>query len=218
MSLPGINNLNGAGANNTGNGVQGNGKDAFALRNEFLQMMVAQVQNQDPLNPLDGTEYVSQLAQFSMVEGLEYMRQQEQQNGVLLNTMQVLQSSQLVGKQVTVPVTGLTLDTAQRVEGQVAMPEGAEQITLKIYNEFGAVVAEKTWGAGSPDTAFGFDLPAGKYRLEAKAQQDDKTVAGAAYLHRTVEKVSLSPQSGDIQLQLDGIGALSLFSVVEFGS
>src|SRR5690606_5935666 len=98
----GINNLNGAGANHTG-GVQGNDKDAFALRNEFLQMMVAQVQNQDPLNPLDGTEYVSQLAQFSMVEGLEYMRQQEQQNGVLLNTLQVLQSSQLVGKQVTVP-------------------------------------------------------------------------------------------------------------------
>ena len=52
-------------SNNTtaGQGVQ--------LRNEFLQMMVAQIQNQDPTNPLDGAQYVTQLAQFSMVEGVE---------------------------------------------------------------------------------------------------------------------------------------------------
>lgn len=218
MSLPGINNLNGAGANNTGTGVQGNGTDAFALRNEFLQMMVAQVQNQDPLNPLDGTEYVSQLAQFSMVEGLEYMRQQEQQNGVLLNTLQVLQSSQLVGKEVTVPATGFELSSSQNVAGQVAMPEGAESVTLKIYNSDGQVVAEKTWSADAKDTAFAFDLPAGKYRIEAKAQNEQGSAAATAYLQRTVEKVTLGANGGDIQLQLDGMGQLSLFSVIEFGS
>ena len=42
-----------------------NGNDAASLENEFLSLMVAKIQNQDPLNPDDGTEYVSQLAQFS---------------------------------------------------------------------------------------------------------------------------------------------------------
>ncbi len=53
--------------NNTAAGQ--NAQSGMQLRNEFLQMMVAQIQNQDPTNPLDGAQYVTQLAQFSMVEG-----------------------------------------------------------------------------------------------------------------------------------------------------
>ena len=67
------------------------------LKNEFLQMMVAQINNQDPLNPLDGTEYVSQLAQFSMVEGVENLRVLQQKSLTMQDTEQVLQSTALVG-------------------------------------------------------------------------------------------------------------------------
>lgn len=64
----------GSGANTTS--VTGNPQDAnsaTSLENEFISLMVAQIQNQDPLNPLDGTEYVSQLAQFSQVQSTENM-------------------------------------------------------------------------------------------------------------------------------------------------
>lgn len=63
-----------SGANTTS--VTGNPQDAnsaTSLENEFISLMVAQIQNQDPLNPLDGTEYVSQLAQFSQVQSTENM-------------------------------------------------------------------------------------------------------------------------------------------------
>ncbi|MGN5184647.1 flagellar hook capping FlgD N-terminal domain-containing protein [Aeromonas veronii] len=62
---------NGAGAAQE---TQANQNSGMQLRNEFLQMMVAQIQNQDPTNPLDGAQYVTQLAQFSMVEGVESLK------------------------------------------------------------------------------------------------------------------------------------------------
>lgn len=209
----------GSGAGLAGdNGIARNGDNAFALRNEFLQMMVAQVRNQDPLNPLDGTEYVSQLAQFSTVEGLEYLRMQEQQNSVLLNTMQVLQSAQLVGKQVTVPASTVNFTSDDTLAGRVAMPEGAEGVTLKVYDAAGNVVAEKSWAASSSDTTFEFDLSAGKYRLDVEAVGEDVVGRAATYLQREVERVSLAGDGGDIQLQFAGGGSMSLFNVVEFGN
>ncbi|EDM57244.1 flagellar basal body rod modification protein, partial [Vibrio parahaemolyticus AQ3810] len=59
-------------------------------------LMVAQIQNQDPLNPLDGTEYVGQLAQFSQVQSTENMSKVMQNSMVLLDNMQVLSTAGLV--------------------------------------------------------------------------------------------------------------------------
>ncbi|MCV5246272.1 flagellar hook assembly protein FlgD, partial [Escherichia coli] len=63
---------------------------------------VAQIQNQDPLNPLDGTEYVGQLAQFSQVQSTENMSKTMQQSMILLANMQVLSTAGLVGQTVYV--------------------------------------------------------------------------------------------------------------------
>ncbi|MBO0246704.1 flagellar hook assembly protein FlgD, partial [Vibrio sp. Vb0592] len=65
-------------------------------------LMVAQIQNQDPLNPLDGTEYVGQLAQFSQVQSTENMSKVIQNSMVLLDNMQVLSTAGLVGQTVYV--------------------------------------------------------------------------------------------------------------------
>ncbi|MDF5512545.1 flagellar hook capping FlgD N-terminal domain-containing protein, partial [Vibrio parahaemolyticus] len=87
------------------NGISPNPKDmnsASSLENEFISLMVAQIQNQDPLNPLDGTEYVGQLAQFSQVQSTENMSKTMQQSMVLLDNMQVLSTAGLVGQTVYV--------------------------------------------------------------------------------------------------------------------
>ncbi|WP_241519099.1 flagellar hook capping FlgD N-terminal domain-containing protein [Aeromonas salmonicida] len=70
-----------------------NPQGGMQLRNEFLQMMVAQIQNQDPTNPLDGAQYVTQLAQFSMVEGVESLKVLQQKSINMMDTQQVLQST-----------------------------------------------------------------------------------------------------------------------------
>ncbi|MDX9874815.1 MAG: flagellar hook capping FlgD N-terminal domain-containing protein [Spongiibacteraceae bacterium] len=199
-------------------GIAGNSSDAFALRNEFLQMMVAQVRNQDPLNPLDGAEYVAQLAQFSTVESLEYLRLQERQNGVLLNTLQVLQSAQLVDKQVSVPATAVQLDSAQTLNGHVVFPSDAERVVMQVIDANGHVVAAQDWLNPATDTGFSFNLPAGAYRLAAVAHAGNAERDVVAHVQRTVEKVSLGSSSGDIRLQIEGVGNVSLFDVTEFGA
>lgn len=93
-----VNGINGAanGANTSTRNVNGElGKEAF------LQLLVAQMQNQDPLNPSDDTEFISQLSTFSMLEQMQNMNA----------AMQSSQAAGLIGKQVTwqeVDATGKT--------------------------------------------------------------------------------------------------------------
>ncbi|MGS0727811.1 flagellar hook capping FlgD N-terminal domain-containing protein, partial [Shewanella sp. 0m-11] len=57
-----MNVTNTASTNNTNNVVNSPGNDSASIKNEFMTLMIAQIKNQDPTNPIDGTEYVSQLA------------------------------------------------------------------------------------------------------------------------------------------------------------
>ncbi|MGL4206055.1 MAG: flagellar hook assembly protein FlgD [Aeromonadaceae bacterium] len=188
------------------------------LRNEFLQMMVAQIQNQDPLNPLDGTQYVSQLAQFSMVEGVENLKVLQQKNLAMQDTQQVLASTQLVGKEVMVPTQGLTLEKEQPVRGQVYLAQAADAVELKVYNRYGQLVTQQQWGA-QPAGALSYDvksLPAGEYSFEVVAKQGGVLSQAQNYVASTVERVTL-PGTGEVRLDVAGVGSVPLFSAVEFG-
>lgn len=188
------------------------------LKNEFLQMMVAQINNQDPLNPLDGTEYVSQLAQFSMVEGVENLRVLQQKSLTMQDTEQVLQSTALVGKEVMAPANTLKLEQPQDVRGQIYLPGAADGVTLRVYDQYGQKVATRQWSS-SGQGALNYelaDLPAGQYSFEVTATQGGVQSKPQNYVAGEVERVVL-PGTGEIQLQVEGVGTVSLFNVVEFG-
>ncbi|MHA6965198.1 flagellar hook assembly protein FlgD [Zobellella denitrificans] len=216
MALASINGLDGAMGSSLNNIAPSN--DIGSLRSEFLQMMVAQINNQDPLNPLDGTQYVSQLAQFSMVEGIEQMKMQGQQQATLLDTLQVLGSTSLMGKQVTVPAQNISLSEAEALQGHIPVPAGTQKLSLTVFDGAGKAVHEQEWGGVSGEVGFNLpSLPAGDYRFRVLAHKDGQTTPLAPYLSRTVEKVSLPGGGGDIMLSLAGIGQVSLFRVTEFG-
>lgn len=233
MSLPQVSNLDSArgsqradatpeiASNNAGQteGNQGSqGSQGVQLRNEFLQMMVAQIQNQDPTNPLDGAQYVTQLAQFSMVEGVEGLKILQQQSIAMMDTQQVLQSTDLIDKEVMVPSGTLELSEEQAIRGQIELPSTANQIELKVFDEHGQQVASQTWGESKPG-AIDYELPAlppGKYSFEVKASMDGAAVTTKNYVASTVERVSL-PGTGEIMLQVAGVGEVPLFSAVQFG-
>lgn len=205
-------------ATRTDDSIDKNGNSAGALQNEFLTLMVAQIRNQDPLNPLDGAEYVAQLAQFSTVEGVENMARMQQQNNIKLDTMQVLQSTQLVGKQVSVPASEIQLQDMQSLSGTVELEAGASDVRVWALGPDGKVAGEVKLGAQSAGSVT-FDLPPlaeGRYTLQAVIARGDEITTRDPYLHRTVEKVSVPPQGGDVRLQVEGLGSLSLFSVNEF--
>src|SRR5690606_5928804 len=110
--------------------------DSTSLQNEFISLMVAQIQNQDPLNPLDGTEYVGQLAQFSQVQSMENMSSLMQNSMVLLDNMQVLSTAGLVGQTVYVSGNEFELTDAPQ-SGKVELDYASSQVNLVIADEFG---------------------------------------------------------------------------------
>lgn len=202
-----------------GNTAGTSANNSLGLRNEFLQMMVAQVQNQDPTNPLDGTQYVSQLAQFSMVEGVENLKVLQQKSISMMDTGQVLQSTSLVGKEVVVPADSLKLDADKVVKGRIELPGAADKVALKVYNEYGQQVKAVEWGGqsgGMLDYDLG-SLPAGKYTFSVTASGESLSSQPKNYLASTVERVKL-PGDGQIMLQVSGLGDVSLYNTIEFGN
>ncbi|WDO01755.1 flagellar hook capping protein [Aeromonas allosaccharophila] len=206
---------NGSGA---AQGAQTNQNGGMQLRNEFLQMMVAQIQNQDPTNPLDGAQYVAQLAQFSMVEGVEGLKVLQQKSINMMDTQQVLQSTALIDKEVMVPSKTLKQQQEHKIRGQIELQGAAEQVDLKVYDQHGVLVASKSWGESK---AGGLDyelppLPAGEYRFEVKASAGKALVATKNYVASKVDRVTL-PGTGEIMLQVAGVGDVPLFNAIQFG-
>ncbi len=76
MSVSGVGSTTGTDTSNTAaTQTATSGTDKLANESTFLQLLVAQIQNQDPLNPADGTQFLTQLAQFSQLEQLVGIRQ-----------------------------------------------------------------------------------------------------------------------------------------------
>ncbi|EDM68241.1 LfgD [Moritella sp. PE36] len=192
---------------------------ALGLKNEFLQMMVAQIKNQDPLDPLDGTEYVSQLAQFSMVEGVEGLRAGQSSQAEMLYTQQVLQSTALIGTTVLVPSTGIAAKQGEKPSGVIRLDGAADEVTLTVKDLNGKVINTQTWKyPESGDIAFEVpELDEGSYVFDVEVKMGERVLNGAPLLSREVEKVTLPKTGSDIQLSIAGMGSVSLFSISEFG-
>jgi flagellar basal-body rod modification protein FlgD len=109
-------------------------------KDDFLQMLVAQLQNQDPLSPMDGTDFVAQLATFSSLEQLTNMNSQLAMQGLYQATMINTQAVNLLGKEVTV-----SQDNGFQVSGNAAdfsynLIVPAENVSIVIYDSSGKAV------------------------------------------------------------------------------
>lgn len=108
-------------------------------KDDFLRMMIAQLQNQDPLNPLDGTDFTAQLAQFSSLEQLNNINTQLGLMGLYQSSLNNAQAVGIIGKEITasgnsVTVEGPSADLSYNLAGD------AGKVTVRIYDEGGTLV------------------------------------------------------------------------------
>jgi flagellar basal-body rod modification protein FlgD len=174
--------------------TQALGQDAF------LKLLMAQLQNQDPLQPTDGTQFVTQLAQFTSVE------QQVAQSTTLGNIATQLQglsnsnASDLVGKTVTMGGGGMQWDGSFAVTSNVTLQGPAQQVTATIKDGQGNVVRTMQLGA-EPSGALGVQwdgtddsnqaTPAGSYTVDVSAKDaQGNTVAVSQNVTGVVSSVS----------------------------
>ncbi len=200
--------------------VTTNENSADALYNQFITLMVAQVQNQDPLNPADGTEYVSQLAQFAQVQSTENMVTILNNNAIMMDNLQVLTTADLVGQTVAVRTDNLQADGETTYEGAIELTSASNTVTLQLTDEQGNVtnIALGSQPAGLVDfsidtAALGLD---GNYTMTVLLDEG-QTYTPDITLNGKVEMVSIPSTGGSSVVSINGIGDIPFYEIASFG-
>jgi len=196
------------------------GKDAF------LQLLVTQLKNQNPLEPQDNGAFVAQLAQFSSLEGITTLNDTVSGLAGNYNSSQALQASSLVGRSVIAPGDKAVVDTTKSLSGTVVIPSSVAGATLKITDSEGKVVRTIDLGAQNAGNASfiwdgkndaGETVPAGTYSFGATTSIDGQAVALITNLPATVNSVTISQTGGELMLNLAGLGSVALSKVQTIG-
>lgn len=184
---------------------------------DFLSLLVTQMRNQDPTQPMDSSQMVSQLAQISQVSATQALQTSFDALSASLQGNQMLQASSMVGRGVTVPSAAGRLG-ANGMDGAVNVPGGGGQVIVQLTDAAGNVV--RTLDLGAPDAglvAFHWDgkgndgkaLAPGAYGLAAQAG----TTAVATYVSGKVTGVGMTGDGA--YLDIDGFGGALLSQVAQ---
>ena len=194
-------------------------------QSDFLQLMTAQLKNQDPFSPVDNTQMVAQMAQFSSVAGISQMNTTLTQIADKLGATSASDALSYVGKTVLAPGNVAYGRTSGGIAGAVQLGDDATDVTVAISDANGNLL--KTMSLGAQDkgtvsfdwdgkTEAGEDAGSGPFAVTAYAQNDGATVASQTLVWAPVAAVSM-PSSGEAQLTLPGIGQIPLSDVIEVG-
>jgi flagellar basal-body rod modification protein FlgD len=191
--------------------VKGKQRDQMG-QSDFIQLMIAQMKNQDPTKPLDPNDFMSQLAQFSTVNGIAELKKSVDSMVSMLATDQSVKAATLVGHEVMAPGNVAWLPPGGKVAGQVVLDSSTTDLNIQVYAPNGTLVRTIPMGmhaAGAvPFTWDGFRedgkvAPMGSYRIVAEAVQNDKTVQVPVQTRTRVQSVDLKGQGGNLTLNLD---------------
>jgi len=174
-------------------------------KDDFLKLFITQLQNQDPLNPMDSTEYISQLAQLSQVEQAYNTNSNLQSIINALGDSSALSAVSYVGKEVTAAGSQVSLKEGAGADVTFSVPKAADQVTVNIMNANGEVVRTLTGGvtaAGESTLAWdgknssGTQLPSGAYTVAVTGTDAaGNNFACSPFIRGTVDGISFAGSS-----------------------
>ncbi|MHA7684755.1 flagellar hook assembly protein FlgD [Cupriavidus sp. PET2-C1] len=181
------------------NTLQSGSASAADLQNSFLTMLVTQMNNQDPLNPMDNSQLTSQLAQISQVSGMQTLNTTLNSLLSQVSASRAMDSAALIGHTVMVPGNATTV--ASGVPGQIGvdLPATADAVTVSVLDKDGNVVRTidmKGQTAGVHDIAWdgkndaGVAVADGDYSFKVTATANGKNVAPVALVYGKVNSIS----------------------------
>ncbi|MGI9296197.1 MAG: flagellar hook assembly protein FlgD [Pseudomonadales bacterium] len=191
-------------------------------QNEFLKLMLAQLEHQDPFKPLENGEFVAQMAQFSTVAGIEGMEISLDSMSQSLAGNQLMQASSLIGRTAMVPSSNTTLREGSSVDGLFSLPQSSSYVSLDIYNEAGELVHNQEFGttqAGVHPFSWngslkdGSSASPGLYTISVNSGQGDNTTQLGTVIENRISTVSLTPGSNAITLETEEGNLVSLLDV-----
>lgn len=180
--------------------------DANASQDRFLKLLVAQLNNQDPMNPMDNAQMTSQMAQINTVTGIQQVNATLQSMAEQFSGMQVLQGSSMVGHDVLVESNTLSIRDGI-AGGAVDLAAKAESVKVDILSPGGQVVDTINLGAlGAGRHNFDWDASAynfnGEPTFKVTATLGGQPITNTALARATV--TSVSSDAGTMKIQLQG--------------
>jgi flagellar basal-body rod modification protein FlgD len=195
-------------SNTAANDLAAQASSTAGASDRFLKLLVAQMKNQDPLNPMDNAQVTSQMAQIQTVSGIEKL------NGTVAGLtsqfaqMQALQGASLVGRDVIVP--GNQLDIRDGVaQGGFELSSAADAVKVEILSPSGQVVHTMQLGAQSAGM-HSFDWDAGTatndsgLRFRVTSTLGGSTTSATALMRDTVDAVTTSGTGFSLELARSG--------------
>lgn len=170
-------------------------------QDDFLTLLVAQLQNQDPLNPADATEFTAQLAQYSQLEQLFNLNDAMEELTSTTAKSQSISALNLIGQEVVVEGDDLTLEAGESANLGYQVDGTITGLNLIVKNSSGKVVttiAAKDLTAGNHfitwngKDANGNAVPAGDYSFTLSATGGNADTALAPLIRTTVTGVDLN--------------------------
>lgn len=184
-------------------------KEDPASADRFLKLLVAQMQNQDPLNPMDNAQVTSQMAQINTVSGIEKLNTSVQSLSGQFVQMQALQGAALVGRDVIVPGNELSVQDGVG-QGGFELSSPADQVKVEVLSPAGQVVDTLNLGAAGIGR-HGFNWPAQGVDADAGLRFRITATSGATALTTTslmrdrVDAVSAAGNSLSLELARSGV-------------
>ena len=187
---------------------------------EFLELMIAQLKNQDPFKAMDPSQFLGQLAQFGTVSGIQEMQTAFGTLSESMRSSQVLDGATMVGREVLVASEGVSLAAEGSVRGAVEIPASSSAVQVSVTDAAGQLVRRMTLPEGTGLTQFEWDgitdngvrAPAGEYSFEAVANVGGQAESLETLMSSRVSSVTIDASRGLI-LNTSTLGARSLNEV-----
>jgi flagellar basal-body rod modification protein FlgD len=218
------------------NSIAASGLDQFTFKqdqrrpkdelgqSQFLELMITQIKHQDPLNPVESGEFLSQLAQFGTVNGITELQSSFDVLASTLQSSQALQASTMVGRSVLIPGKVGLLENGVELQGAVDLPASIGDLKVFIHDAAGQLVKQIDLGTQAAGvTRFAWNgisdsgemVASGTYSVSAQGFVNGAAVAQETLIQSKVESVTLGKAGNDSLLNLRGLGTVSLSDVRE---
>ena len=188
-------------------------------QDKFLKLLVAQLKNQDPLNPMDNAQITSQMAQISTVSGIDRLNTTLQAMAASFSAGQSLQATTMIGRSVLAPGSALQLENGT-ASGGVDLPQAADKVVISIQDGSGRVLHTADLGAQKAGVVnFRWDgvvdsgaaAAPGSYSFTVNATQGGSKIAATALALGMV--TSVKQGASGVSLNVNGVGTVVLSDV-----
>lgn len=196
-------------------------KNSNLGKSDFMELMIAQLKNQNPLEPKNNGDFLAQLAQFSSLEGIQKLSSSVDDVAGQFRSTQALSASAMVGRTVLAPSPTGILGADGQLSGVVNVPSTTSGLRVSIVNSAGERVRQLDLGTSQAGqktftwdgrNANGDVMPMGRYGIVAEGSYPSGTEQLSTLVSANVDSVSLG-NAGSITLNLAGMGSIALSDV-----